>query len=254
MTLSAVDGMIWVVVLLVPLLFVQRRLHWELQAIFLLITRCPALALGMFSFLFFPGVLLHEASHFVMAKLLRVRTGRFSLLPKALPGGKLRLGYVETAKVDPIRDALIGTAPLISGAVMIMLIGENRLGVSALWNYAAAQQWLDFWKVFAALPAQTDFWIWFYLAFTVSSTMLPSASDRQAWLTVGLGLGLLLMVGILVGAGQWMTANITPGLNRGFYALASVFGISLVLHLILLPPAWLARNLLSRLTGLQVAV
>ena len=48
---------------------------------------------------------------------LRVRTGRFSLLPKMLPDGHLRLGFVETARVDVVRDALIGLAPLLSGAV-----------------------------------------------------------------------------------------------------------------------------------------
>jgi hypothetical protein len=29
---------------------------------------------------FFPGVLLHEGSHFITAKLLQVRTGRFSII------------------------------------------------------------------------------------------------------------------------------------------------------------------------------
>lgn len=252
MTLSAVDGLIWIIVIFLPLLFAQRRLHWELQAVFLLVTRRPGLALGLFSFLFFPGVVLHETSHFVMAKLLGVRTGRFSLLPKVLPGGKLRLGYVETSKSDPIRDSLIGTAPLICGAVVIMLVGVNRLGMIALWDSVTAQQWSSFWAVLAALPAQPDFWVWFYLAFTVSSTMLPSASDRQSWLAAGIGLAVLLVLALLAGGGPWMAINIAPGLNRGFHALAGVFGISLVLHIILLLPVWLMRAALSKVTGLQV--
>ena len=67
------DGLIWLLALLAPALFLQRRLHFELQAIFLLITRHENAAIGMFSLLFLPGVLLHELSHFLMARLLGVR-------------------------------------------------------------------------------------------------------------------------------------------------------------------------------------
>src|SRR5512142_246629 len=99
-------GVGWLLLMLVPLLFAQRWLHREIQWVFLLITRSQMLSLGMFSFLFFPGVLLHELSHFVMARVLGVRTGRFSLLPSLMEDGKLRLGYVETADTDLLRDAL----------------------------------------------------------------------------------------------------------------------------------------------------
>ena len=76
--------------------------------------------MAIFSFIFLPGVFLHELSHFIMAKLLGVRTGRFSLLPQSLPDGRLQLGYVETTRSDIVRDSLIGAAPLI---VMALWIG-----------------------------------------------------------------------------------------------------------------------------------
>jgi hypothetical protein len=162
-------------------------LHRELQGIFLLLTRRPAVALGLFSLLFFPGVLLHEVSHFLTAKLLRVRTGRFSVMPKVLPDGRLRMGYVETAPSDTLRDALIGAAPLVTGSLLIAYLGAYRLGLSALATLALQENWDVFWAWLGALPNQPDFWLWFYLAFTISSTMLPSASDRRAWLPIVTG-------------------------------------------------------------------
>jgi len=54
-----------------------------------------------------------------MAKVLRVRTGRFSIFPQSLPDGRLQLGYVETARSDVVRDSLIGAAPLIVGTLVI---------------------------------------------------------------------------------------------------------------------------------------
>ena len=58
MTLSSLDGLWWLLLMLGPLLLIQPRLHLEIQAVFLLLTRRPALSIGLFSLLFFPGVLL----------------------------------------------------------------------------------------------------------------------------------------------------------------------------------------------------
>ena len=82
-------GLLWLILALGPLLILQRLLHREIQLIFLYITRRVDLAMALFSLLFFPGVLLHEGSHFLAARLLGVRTGGFSILPHLLPGGRL---------------------------------------------------------------------------------------------------------------------------------------------------------------------
>ena len=95
-----------------------------------------------------------------------------------------------------------------------------------------------------------DFLLWFYLAFAVSSTMLPSASDRRAWLPLGLVAALLLGISLAAGAGPWLLANAAPWVNRGLEAAALVLAISLGLHLVLLPPFWLARHGLDGLSRL----
>jgi len=250
--LGQIDGLVWLVVCLAPFLLVQRRLHRDIQAVFLLLTRRPELTIGLFSLLFFPGVLLHETSHFLMAVLLRVRTGRFSVLPKVQPGGQLQLGFVETAKADFLRDALIGMAPLLSGGAVIAYLGIFRLGLASLGTLVTHAQWAQFWQALVQLPNLPDFWVWFYLAFTISSTMLPSASDRRAWLPVVLILVALAGIAVLAGAGPWMLTNLAPRVNQLFLTLATIFGISLVLHLILAIPIGLLANALSRAMRLKV--
>jgi len=42
------------------------------------------------------------------------------------------LGYVETAKVAFVREALIGIAPLIAGSAVVVLIGYSRLAIGPL--------------------------------------------------------------------------------------------------------------------------
>ena len=253
MNLGQVDGLIWLVVCLGPFLLVQRWLHREIQAVFLLLTRRPELTIGLFSLLFFPGVLLHETSHFLMAKLLRVSTGRFSVLPKTQPDGQLQLGFVETTKTDFLRDALIGMAPLLSGGAVIVYLGISPLGLFSAGSFATHAQWAQFWQALIQLPDLPDFWVWFYLAFTISSTMLPSASDRRAWLPLTLFLVGLAGISILAGAGPWMLSHLAPRLNQLLITLATIFGISLVLHLILAAPIGLLAHSLSRAMRLKVS-
>jgi hypothetical protein len=75
------DGLWWLLLLLGPLLLLQRRLHLETQAVFLLLTRRGDLALVLYSMLFFPGVLLHEASHYLMARCWECARGVFPSCP-----------------------------------------------------------------------------------------------------------------------------------------------------------------------------
>lgn len=249
MSLYALVSLLLIVTVL---LFLQRRLHAEVQTIFLLLTRRVDIAIALFSILFFPGVLLHESSHWLMAKLLRVRTGRVSLLPRAIGGGKLQMGYVETAAVDPLRETLIGAAPLIAGGLVVAYVGLYQIGLLELWNlYATSGQP----AAVAALPAlvdRPDFWLWLYLAFVVSSTMFPSASDRRAWLPVLLFIGVLVAASLLAGAGPWLELHLASFLDRALQSLMIVFGISLALHVLLLAPLWIIRKMISWMTGLQV--
>jgi hypothetical protein len=247
-----VDGLWWLVILLGPLLFLQRRLHFETQAVFLLLTRSKEMAVALFSLLFLPGVLLHEMSHYLTARLLGVRTGRISLLPKTTKEGRLQLGYVETAQSDILRDALIGAAPLIVGGAFVAYAGIVHLGLPELWEAMSAGDGPGTLDSLFTLPQRADFLLWFYLVFAVSSTMLPSSSDRRAWLPVLILVGLILGISLIVGAGPWLASNVAPYVNDALRALAVVLGITVGVHLILLPPAWATRMALSRLTGIQI--
>jgi hypothetical protein len=248
------DGLVWLFFSLVPLLILQRRLHREIQAVFFLITRRLDIAITLFSILFFPGVLLHEGSHYSMATLLGVQTGRFSLIPRPLGNGKLQLGYVETVSTDWLREALVGMAPLISGGLFVAYAGLYQLNISSLGQALLAGSPQIFLDSIAQLVTQPDFWLWFYLALVVSSTMLPSESDRRAWLPIGLILLCLFGISLLAGAGPWLYQNLATPLNQVLRSIALVFGISATLHLLLLPFIWLARTLLARLLGLEVVI
>jgi hypothetical protein len=247
-----IEGFFWFVVMLVPLILLQRHLHREIQAVFLILTRDARLTIGIFQIIFLPGVFLHEGSHFLMAKLLRVRTGKFSVIPRALPNGRLQLGFVETAKSDILRDSLIGAAPLIFGTLFIAYAAVNRLQMDVLWNTLQNGQFNLFWMGVGILPRMQDFWLWFFLVFTVSSTMTPSESDRHAWLELVVSVGILFSITLLIGAGPWMLNSVAPLLSNFLSSVAVIFGLSALLHVILVLPTALVHKLLVRITGVDV--
>jgi len=250
--LTSFDGLLWLLLTLVLLLFLQRSLHREIQAIFLILTRNEGFTMGAFSLIFLPGVFLHEFSHLVMAKLLRVRTGKFSLLPEVMPNGRLMLGYVEAAHTDIFRDSLVGMAPLISGVVFMAYAASARLHLVIMWETLRNGQWSLFWMGFQTLPTLPDFWIWFYLTFAVSSTMMPSESDRHAWLPLGLVAVVLVALVIVAGAGPWMLENLAPPFNQFLRGTALLLLVSILVHILLILPLMLIHRLLTRLTGLDV--
>jgi len=250
--LAQFDGLIWFVLTLLPLVFLQRFLHREIQAVLLILSRSERFTITIFSILFLPGVLLHELSHYFMARLLGIEAARFSLVPQVLPDGRLQLGYVETVKTDIVRDSFVGAAPLIVGGGLVAFIAIVPMHLQPMWAVLSNGQFGLFWLGITLLPTINDFPLWFYLTFAISSTMLPSQSDRHAWLPLGVTIAILIALAILAGVGPWMLAYITPPLNSFLSTVAIIFGLSAVLHLVLILPIKLIHFLLAKLTGVDI--
>jgi len=251
--MTQLTGLFWFIFMLIPLIYLQRFLHREIQAVFLIATRSAQFTMVLFQMIFLPGVFVHEGSHFLMAKILRVPTGRFSIIPKPMPNGRLQLGYVETAQSDIVRDSLIGAAPLIIGTICVAYIAFYRLDVRLLLDVLREGQFNLFWMGIRALPTVKDFYLWFYLAFCISSTMTPSESDRHAWLELIIAVGVLFSIVLLVGAGPWMWKTIAPLLSNFLGSVAVIFGLSGAIHIVLVLPAALTHKLLAKVTGVDIA-
>ena len=169
-----------------------------------------------------------------------------------MPGGYLRMGYVEVADTDIVRDSLIGAAPLILGNLAVAYIAIYRLHLIPLWDVLRNGQMNLFWLGITLLPAVPDFVLWFYLTFAISSTMLPSRSDRHAWLPLGLTIAVLFALALFAGAGSWMMLNLAPPLNAFLSSVATLFGLSAAVHGLLIPPVMLLHKLLARWLGWDV--
>lgn len=82
--------------------------------------------------------------------------------------------------------------------------------------------------------------------------MMPSESDRHAWLPLGIVSAVLLGLVLLAGAGPWMLDNLAPFLNEFLRSTALILLVSILTHGLLVLPLLLIHRLLTHLTGLDI--
>jgi hypothetical protein len=242
----------WLLLAFAPLLILERWLHRHLQGVMVLLFRSSEVAIVVYSLILLPGVFLHEASHWLMATFLGVRAMGFSLIPAAMPDGTLRLGYVETERMDFLREALVGAAPLMAGAGVVIWLGYARLNVGPVGEALALGDVLALWAALQAVFNAPDAWLWLYLTFAVSNSMLPSASDRRAWPV--LIVAALAMGGVLfyAGFGPALVNALARPVDAALRALAIAFSITVAIDLALIPFIWVVELGLTRVTGWRV--
>lgn len=242
---------LWLLACVILVGWLQSRVTRHAQLILLLLIRNEHAALLAFQLLFLPGVALHEASHWIVARFLGLRDLEISLWPQRQRDGSVRLGYVKTEQMNFARAAFVGTAPLVAGIVLVSLISA-RLGLGRLWTAAAAAEAIQLRTLLADVWLRPDLWLWVYLLFACSNTMLPSASDRRALPAAAAVLGGLALGGYLLG----MLPLVRVALGGVAWSLASATNVALcitiLLDLLLLPLLYLLEALLWRLRGGQL--
>ena len=198
-------SLVWLIVVFLLMLGLRRWIEAHVQGLAYLITDHPTVALWVFFFIFLPGTLVHELSHWLAAKLLGVPTGRIVIWPQVKADGSLWLGTIQVGRSDPLRSSLIGLAPLISGSLLVTMMGAH-LQLDALGSALASGSWELIGEALGRSVSLPDFWLWFYLLFAIANRMLPSSADREPWKPVITFLVLLSVV--IVGAG-W-TPRLSP--------------------------------------------
>jgi len=173
------------------------------------------LPINLISFIFLPGIIIHELSHLFLASILFVPTGDIEFMPK-VEGQSIKLGSVSIGKTDAIRRFFIGIAPIIFGILVISVI-------------------LSFIKSYTG-PWYLNVLI-FYTLFVIGNTMFSSKKDMEGSIL------LLIMFVIVFGASYFSGIRIPEAffaniLSKGDilrqidYFLPVVIGLNLTLFLL----------------------
>ncbi|MCX7855543.1 MAG: hypothetical protein N2556_06175 [Anaerolineae bacterium] len=240
-------ALLWFAAALVVLLRLERWIHQHLQGVALLTVGDREVAIWLYALPLLPGVILHELSHALAARLVGVRVGRVSVLP-VRQGDRIQLGFVPVERTGPVRTALIGLAPLLVGCLALVLIGHLGLGLGPVGTALARADWAGAWTHLKSVTHARDAGVWIYLAFAVSNTMLPSRSDMRAWPVLALFFAVVVGLVFLLDLGPALAVPLSATLRWLAAACTLTVLIDLPFSLIIL----LLERTLSRLKGVRV--
>lgn len=194
---------------LIVLFLLSQWFSKALSRFLLRITRSQATTIHIISFIFLPGVIVHELAHWFVAGMLLVRTGEMEFVPQ-IHENTVKLGSVAIAKTDPFRRFLIGVAPVLVG--LVVLFGIFLTFASAVPQFN--------WQTVLVI----------YIFFEIGNTMFSSKKDMEGALFL---IGFLVLVGIF---GYVLGFRIQPQVVRSFFtSVWVVFFLQKVSIMLLFP-------------------
>jgi hypothetical protein len=186
---------------LLLLAWLSRQLSLQIQLLLHLITRNGDLTIILLFLLLLPGIVIHEAAHWVAAHLLGLKPSKFRVWPKK-QRQHIGLGSVSVKGGQLWQESIVGMAPLLAGSALLALIGEHIFNAQQFSLALGEQRWLESVTVFQRALLAPDGILWAYLLFAIANAMMPSASDREPLrpllLTALLILGFYLLIGLPV--------------------------------------------------------
>lgn len=223
------------------LISLSRWINRQVQIIGLRMTSSSVVAVMLYYLLMFPGILLHELSHYLTALLLGLRVSKFTMGPRRRRNA-IELGSVTVHSGGPVRDSLVGLAPFVAGTAVLLLIAYRVFDVTALSQAWSQAGWSGLWRAASELWQVADVWVWGYAVFVVSNAMTPSPADRQPWLVAGIYLVIALTLAWLLGGLPLLDRAVRDTVTGLLQAMTLGFIFSIVVNLVVAAALWLTET------------
>lgn len=183
---------------LLILAYLSYKVSQEIQYLVYYSTGSKNMPVVVLFLVLLPGVFIHEASHWVTARLLGLKTGKFRVWPKR-KGKYIGMGSVSVERGGTLLDSLVGMAPLIIGTFLIALIGHRVFNAYLISEAMLDTRWQDGLRAMWIALNKPDGAIWAYLLFAIGNAMFPSSSDREPVKPLLLYIVIAVALYILVG-------------------------------------------------------
>ena len=221
---------------LVILTFLSRDISLRIQEIFYYISRSQDMAVVGLFLVLMPGIFIHESAHWMMARLVGLRTGKFRVWP-VRRGKMIGMGQVAVEQKDVWRDSLVGIAPLLVGSLIITLIGSQIFETTTLVGAINRGDSSDTFAGLIRAFETPDAMLWAYALFVVGNAMMPSASDREplkpVLLYISLAVGVYLVLGMPLAPLTAALDSLRPAMRDYLSALIFVILLDLIVSAVL---------------------
>lgn len=187
----------------------SRKLTQSLYVLFFRLFGSKTIAITILIVLLFPGTVIHELAHLFVAEILRIRTGKLTLVPESLEEAEIKTGSVTITQTDPLRRTLIGLAPVYVGIAALVALSSIPV-----------------------LPILT-----FYGMFAISNSMFSSKEDMKGVVPFIITVGVFIAAGYFAGFRVGLTDGLLTKLSLVVQALVRSLGIVLGVNLLVLSAA-----------------
>jgi len=222
---------------LLILAYLSYKVSIELQLLIYYSTGSKYMPIVILFLALFPGVLIHEAAHWVTARLLGLKASKFRVWPKRT-GKHIGMGSVNVEQGGALRDSLVGLAPLIVGTFLIALIGHRVFDAYLISDALLVGRWQEGLRAMWLALNKTDGAIWAYLLFAIGNAMVPSTSDREPVKTLLLYIAIAVLFYFILGLPlsplSFMIGWLLPLLVDLSSALFFIILIDLIILMVLL--------------------
>jgi hypothetical protein len=246
---------------------VWRVLSRRLLGIGWLVASDKQSAAVLYTMLLLPGILIHEFLEWVMAGVLNLKTVISTRWPEADLHGEIdpKFVTVEYPKrraelrenlgsrlKDLLTKTAVELAPTIGGVLLTLYISQSLMGLPTVIDTLPSGDVNQIGPALTQVVNRPNFWLLFYLLFTISNLMMPRKNARQGLLVIFgffvLGFIFLAVVGFAEAVGRWLTGPIPMVVNQFSAIFATVLAIDVAVLAVLV----VFEEIGERLTGKQI--
>ena len=230
---------------------IERWLHQHIFKVGWLLSHNFETTTILYYTVFLPGVLLHEIIYWLMAGVMNVHAERSIQWPEKQEIGQLKLNFIKlTPKAHPLKLAIISATPLIIGLLAIWIIGVNIFQLETVMALASTGQLEDVSKAFSFLISAPDFWLWFYVSFTIANTMFPTIpKDMRGWWLIGGTIGVILITLAILGVGQTILTQASLTFAQFLNSLSATLMLTIGINFVMVMILGLIEYTIERITG-----
>lgn len=226
-------------------------MHQHIFKVGWLITKSFQTTTILYYTFFLPGVFLHELSYWLAAGILNVHAKGSIQWPEPQEIAELDLSFVEISRnITPVKLALITLAPIAAGLFSVWFIANNILNFSAFFNTLSTGELTDVATAFRGLASAPDFWLWIYLLFTISNTMIPKLSNLRGLRVILIAMGVAVVFLFIIGAGnQVIFGTLAEPVSQALGVLTGTFAIIILINLFFVVVLGTIEAIIERITG-----
>jgi hypothetical protein len=230
---------------------IERWLHQHIFKVGWLLSHNYETTTTLYYTIFLPGVLLHEVIYWLMAGVLNVRADRAIQWPEKQEIGNLQLNFIKLSpKANPLKKAVIAATPLIGGLLAIWIIAVNIFQLESVMAIAASGSLEDIASAIGSLTSTPDFWLWFYISFTIANTMFPTISkDMKGWWQIGGALAVILVALFILGIGQNLLSDLTLSMGQILNSLSLILILTITINVTMVILLGGIESAIERITG-----